>query len=346
MPANTDLPCLTGRQAAQAGWFMKARWGVFCHYLGAAPSSGGGAELTAEQWNAQVDSFDVGALADQLHSIGTTYFFLTLGQNSGHYCSPNATYDCHVGIRPSKCSRRDLPADLHEALDRHGIRLMLYLPSGAPAADPQVVAALGWEWGVEGGWGGRGTQRTGKRLAEFQVKWEQIVRDWSLRFGRRVHGWWIDGCYFADEMYRHDDPPNFESLAAALKAGNGDALVAFNPGVKVPVICHTEHEDYTAGEIAEAFPTCPGRWVRRGGRDCQYHVLSYLGERWCGGQPRFPDEFPIGYTKHVNSRGGVVTWDVPITKDGAIPQPFVDQLQAISSAVRNSPLSPGPCPAL
>ena len=37
---------------------------------------------------------------------------------------------------------------------------------------------------------------------------------------------------------------------AAITAGNSRAIVAFNPGIKVPVVCHTRHEDYTAGEVA------------------------------------------------------------------------------------------------
>ncbi len=240
-------------------WFANCGWGVFCHYLGAPPSSDGGAELTAEIWNQQVDAFDVEGLAKQLETIGAPYFFITIGQNSGHFLAPNATYDKFVGIEPSKCSRRDLVADLYEALHPRGIQLLVYLPSGAPAAEPVAVERLGWEWGFEGSWPNSwGTQRTAKRLAEFQEKWEAVIREWSKRWGSRVRGWWIDGCYFADEMYRHNESPNFQSLAAALKAGNPDSLVAFNPGVLTPVICHTEYEDYTAGEIATIAPGMPG----------------------------------------------------------------------------------------
>ena len=37
---------------------------------------------------------------------------------------------------------------------------------------------------------------------------------------RNVWGWWIDSCYFADEMYRNPKPPNFQSFAAAtVRAG-------------------------------------------------------------------------------------------------------------------------------
>jgi hypothetical protein len=286
--------------------------------------------MSAEAWNEQVSSFDVEALAAQLHSVGVPYFYITIGQNSGHYLAPNATYDEYVGVSPSKCAARDLITDLAHALAPHGIRLLLYLPSGAPAADPAAVRRLGWEWGFKGGWPHWGGRPTRKRLADFQQRWEAVIREWSLRWGSRVSGWWIDGCYFADEMYRHADEPNFRSLADALKAGNPDAIVAFNPGVHVPIVCHSEYEDYTAGEIAEAFPTCPGPWVACNGHRARYHVLSFLGERWGGGAPRFPDEFVIGYTKHVASKGGVVTWDVPIEVPGTLSEAFLDQLAALA----------------
>ncbi|MGQ9610020.1 MAG: alpha-L-fucosidase [bacterium] len=301
-------------------WFMESKWGVFTHYL-ASP------ETSAKNWNNRVNKFDVYRLAQQLECIGTKYYFITIGQNSGHYCSPNETYDKLVEIKPSKCSERDLIADIHATLNLKGIKLLVYLPSGAPAADLTAVEKLNWEWGYEGGWTSGGTKRTGKRLAEFQEKWEAVIREWSIRWGSKVSGWWIDGCYFSDEMYRHPEPPNFDSFAKALKAGNPNSIIAFNPGVVVPVISLTECEDYTAGEISDAFPVCPGRWVN----GAQYHILSYLGEYWGRGEPRFPNEFVLGYTKHVNSKGGVVTWDVPISENGLIPQMFIDQLMVLKN---------------
>ncbi len=325
-PTNTD-------------WFHDARWGVMTHYLGAPPSTAGGAELTAEQWNRQVDAFDVPGLANQVASTGAKYLLFTLGQNSGHYCAPNPTYDKLVGIQPSKCSRRDLIADLAEALKARGVRLMVYLPSGAPAADHVARRKLGWLWGAEGGWQLPG-EPVGGRLAEFQRKWEAVIRDWSQRWGRDVSGWWIDGCYFADTMYRFDDPPNFASFAAALKAGNPDAIVAFNPGVKVPVVVHSKHEDYAAGEInlpqlPQAVEACPGRWLERDGVKVQFHILTFLGTTWCGGdRPQWPDDQVISLTRRLTEKGGVITFDVPIQKNGLIPQAFVQQLRAIGQQVK------------
>ena len=90
---------------------------------------------SSEEWNRLIDGFDVEKLADQLTKVKAHYLFITLGQNSGHYLSPNATYDRLVGIRPSKCSRRDLVADLYKALEPKGIKLLVYLPAGAPSKD-------------------------------------------------------------------------------------------------------------------------------------------------------------------------------------------------------------------
>lgn len=313
-------------------WFKDARWGVFCHYLAEVSHTDHGTGFSAEDWNRQVDAFDVPGLADQLASIGAPYFCITLGQNSGHYCAPNAAYDRHVGISPSKCARRDLVSDLYDALQPHGISPLVYLPSGAPAADPLAMERLQWQWGFTGGWPEAwNTTRTGERLAAFQLRWEEVIREWSLRWGTKVRGWWFDGCYFADEMYRHADQPNFASFAAAARAGNPDSLVAFNPGVLYPIITMTEQEDYTAGEINELEQVdCTGRWVEH----AQYHMLSYLGPSWCAAPPRFTDEQVIAYTRRITDHDGVVTWDVPIQVDGHIPQPFFAQLCTLGRAMR------------
>ena len=101
LAAFSQSPASGQAAGGKADWLHEARWGVMTHYLGAPPSSAGGAELTDEAWNEQVDAVDVGRLADQIASTGARYLLFTLGQNSGHYCAPNATYDKIVGIAPA-----------------------------------------------------------------------------------------------------------------------------------------------------------------------------------------------------------------------------------------------------
>lgn len=312
-------------------WFQAAKWGVFTHYM--ADTVIKGEEITVEKWNKAVDSFDVQALANQLASIGAGYYVITLGQNSGYYCSPNAAYDGYVGYNPSHCSKRDLVADLYEALHAKGIRLMVYLPSGAPDRDPVACKALEWQAGKHPLW----TYKDGKpgeadpRLESFQRKWESVIREWSSRWGAKVSGWWFDGCYYPDAMYRFPDPPNFESFAAAARAGNPDSIVAFNPGVLYPVVTQTPFEDYTAGEINEPEKVvCTGRWVEQ----AQFQMLSYLGPSWCQSPPRFTPDQIITFTRNLVDKGGVATWDAPPAGvNGQIPEAFLAQFTALGKAL-------------
>jgi len=336
-------------QRANTDWFHAARWGTFVHYLADAPSCLRPMKLSVDSWNRRVDSFDVEHYAGALAELGCRYTFLTIGQNSGYYCSPNDTYDRIVGRRVSRLSRRDLIGELADACTRRGIRLLAYCTATAPFNDREAVVALRctppWSTDLIGfppGWPPvTEAPYTDSRMSEFQRNWEAVIREWSLRWGRKVHGWWIDGAYAADLMYRHPDAPNFRSFAAAMKAGNPDAIVAFNPGVKTPVICHSECDDYTAGEIAGNLPTngeepcvLP---LRRMVNGAQYHILTFLGGSWCHRVPRFSERMVVAYTEYVNSWGGVITWDHPVDDDGRIPENMYRQLAAIATAQRGVP---------
>lgn len=331
-------------QRANTDWFYAAKWGVFFHYLADVASCTAPVDNMVDEWNARVDGFDVDGLAAQLAEVGAGYFFITLGQNSGYYLAPNATYDALVGYQPSHCARRDLVADLAAALGRYDIPLLVYFTCSAPANDRQALERLcctpPWNPQQIGLHHGSYLLQPGidERMSVFQRHWEAIMREWSLRWGSRVRGWWIDGCYHADVVYRHPDEPNFRSFAAACKAGNPDSLIAFNPGVRVPIIRHAEVDDYTAGEVDGAFPlTSDCFWVPTLSREvdgAQLHVLTFLGGFWGQGEPRFCDEFVIGATKQLNRHDGVLTWDVPPTREGHIPDAFMTQLRLLRNATR------------
>jgi hypothetical protein len=315
---------MTGVAQAQdrAEWMAKARWGVMTHYLADWKARDNNIDMSVEKWNSLIDHFDVEALAKQLQSVGASYYQISIGQNSGYYLSPNATYDKLVGIQPSKLSHRDLVADLYKALHKRGIKLMVYLPSGAPGQDKAADAALQWQNGPYPN-------------KEFQQKWEQIIQDWSKRWGNKVSGWWFDGCYFPDSMYRSPEAPNFASFAAAARAGNPNSAVAFNPGVVYRIISMSPDQDFTAGEIDKPELVSVRRAVDGKVDGTRIHMLSYLGRTWGrGDQPRFTSEQVIEYTKKITDFGGAVTWDVPTELNGTISQPFLDQLSALGKAFK------------
>ena len=222
----------------RADWMQNERyaWGVMTHYLADWQSHVHKSDMTVERWDKMIDAFDVEAMARRLEQVGAGHYQLSIGQNSGYYLSPNQTYDKFVGIRPSKCSHRDLVADFSVPLQKRDIKLMVYLPAGAPNEDRIACEALEW---VNGAYPNK----------NFQQKWEQIIAEWSSRWGSKVAGWWFDGCYFPNSMYRSTAAPNFASFAAAARVGNSESALAFNPGVIYHIISISPDEDYTAGEI-------------------------------------------------------------------------------------------------
>jgi len=307
--------------SGRARWMQDKRygWGVMTHYLADWQARVHHLDMSVDLWNKLVDGFDVEGMAKRLEAVGAGHYQLSIGQNSGYYLSPNPVYDKLVGIEPSKCSRRDLVADFYEPLNQRGIKLMVYLPSGAPGGDRVAREALEWE---------RGPYPN----KSFQRKWEQVIAEWSRRWGSKVAGWWFDGCYWANTMYRSAEAPNFASFAGAARAGNPDSALAFNPGVIYRLIGISPDQDYMAGEIDKPDQVSV-HYAQEGLVDgVQIHMLSFLGTTWGMGTPRFTTDEVIAHTKKIRDYGGSVTWDVPVEPDGTIAQPFLDQLTALGKA--------------
>jgi hypothetical protein len=305
----------------RAAWMKKARWGIMTHYLADWIAQAQHVQMSAGKWNELVDHFDVEGFARQVAGTGAGYLIFTIGQNSGYYLSPNAAYDRLTGAGLSKCARRDLVADLYEALHKHGVKLIVYLPSGAPAGDSTARTALQWR---NGPYPNR----------EFQLKWETVIREWSLRWGKKISGWWFDGCYWTNTMYRNAGRPNFHSFAAAARAGNAESAVAFNPGVVYRSISITPDEDYIAGEIDKPALISIKRANDGKVDGKQIQILSFLGEKWGTGNPRFSIEQVLEWSRQVAAAGGAITWDTPLQPNGLIAAPFIEQLTAIGRTMK------------
>lgn len=307
MPNNSDTD-----------WFRDAKYGVFIHFLP------GDAESLA-----RVQEFDVETLSSQLEELGAKYLVITLGQNSGFFNSPNTTYNHYTGYSPGeRCSTRDLPLDLYQALKPKGIKLMLYLPCQTPNRDSRAQKAFGLPEG----------KRDQPIDLEFAQKWAHVIQEWSDRYGDKVSGWWFDGAYGRV----HFNEQIAQVYAAAAKHGNPKAIVTFNPGVKL--IRHTQAEDYTAGELNDPFGVLPSSRRVEGS---QWHALTYMGSRWSARDTRFPSEQWARWVSTAVSRGGVVTldmgpnWDPQVGPIGSLAQAQIEQLRAVQTTVKATLVRPG-----
>lgn len=296
---------------SRTDWLYAAKFGVFNQ--GQMAEFQQPAITTVEAWNAAVDAFDVDAVANQLQRMGARYLIHGLGQNSGFYCAPNATYDSIVGENPSPCSTRDLVSDLYAALNPRGVTLMVYLPAAAAGGDSTAENALGWQgYGASAG-----------RQTQFLNNWQRVIADWSSRWGTKVAGWWFDGMFapYPESMYNYTDAPNWDTFAAAARSGNSASILAFNPSVQVPIQAEAPQEDYTAGETDHPLLIfCNNRWVTAPANatesanvQIQFHCMTYAGTFWGqGSSPNYTNQQLFSATNAVANGGGAITWDMPV----------------------------------
>lgn len=306
-------------------WFEKAGCGVFVHYLaGLQNNPEHVASLGRETaWDECVREFDTERFADTMAEVGAGYVIFTVMQVRAEMIAPNSTYDRLTGYGPGEaCARRDLVEDLYESLSRRGIPLMLYYTGDGPRADPKAAPAFGFSNPV---------------TREFVEKWASVAREYSARYGEKVVGWWVDGCY----PFIGYDEEKLGILVKALKAGNPRAIVALNRGVDPVVMSYTPLEDYTCGEQNRFFDMPSGRWLDGE----QWHLLSYLGNGW--GQPgtRYTKRELAEYVFDVNQRGGVVSIDVVLFRDGSLDRSQVEVLKAVRKELKEGrtrpPIPPG-----
>ena len=214
-------------------WFASRKWGIFthCFHFGNdnfIKSRGG----PVPEYNEFINNFDTEKFARALNETNCGYLMFTMGQGQKYWCAPNENFNRITGYKTGEaCSRRDLIEDLLNALEKYDIPLFLYFTGDGPYADPKAGKAMGFcpDGTIEGR----------QYITEKFIKnWGSVLREYSLRYGNRVKGWWVDGCYdffgYTDEF--------LNELKKCARAGNPDALCAFNNG--------TENKNYNNPRFA------------------------------------------------------------------------------------------------
>lgn len=290
-------------------WFQKAGYGVFVHYLAGLQNNVDAIHSFGKQtpWDECVREFDTERFADAMKEAGAGYVVFTILQVSRFMIAPNETFDRITGYKPGEaCATRDLIADLAASLGKRGIPLMLYYTGDGPRADEKAAPAFGWQTPV---------------TDEFVAKWSSVAAEYGRRYGDKVAGYWVDGCY---PWIGYDDA-KLEVFARALKEGNPNRIVAFNRGVDPVVMSYTPHEDFTCGEQNRFLDMPAQRWLDGE----QWHILSYLGSGWAQPGSQYTKREIAEYVFDVNQRGGVVSIDVLLFRDGSLDRSQLELLKAV-----------------
>jgi hypothetical protein len=296
-------------------WFRDAGFGIMVHYLSSNITPDGG----SKEWNEAVESFDSERFAYQASEAGAGFVMFTLGQNSGYYCSPNATFDSIVGVKPGElCSNRDLPMDLIRELKKYNIPLILYLPSNPPISNRLVSEKFRYSFNKDSA-----TSQYNQPILE------EMIREWSLRYGDGVKGWWFDGLYSwnairstrMDMSLKH----NISTHTLAAKAGNKESLITYNYGFgKIQV--NTPYCDYSSGEKQTIDEIPSSRWVEDG---VQWFLFTYLGEKWGGKGQQFKTVELVEKARLIVENEGVLCLEVVTDAKGDILPHHLEQIREI-----------------
>jgi len=340
------------KSISKAGWMRDGKFGLMVHWLAPGPEPQRGVRET--DLNRAVDAFDVDRFLADFKKTGADWMIFTIGQNTGYYASPNAVLDRLAG--PGCTPRRDLVMEIATRVKAMGKRFIAYLPCEVSGQSAEIKNAFGW------------TEEKNTAQTEFQRRYTAFIREYALRFGNLLDGWWFDGALMWDKFHsKFIDPPLF--LGAA-RAGNAHAAITFNDGsfccgFSLPVV---PGQDYLAGEVEvvidgkikygrdKSSPLLnPATHTPQPPADCSWHALVPIDCMWAHGcrfgdwlnvpfaqPPIEPGEMepPVYSTadlatlvRDFKAAEGGVTFNVGIFQEGALGERTVAQLAELATGI-------------
>lgn len=288
---------------------LNGKFGLFNHFL-----------YGDDNWVRTTNELDIPRLARNIAKTGASRYVITLMQGRKYMLAPNKTYDKIAGTKPGEaCAIRDIPLELGLELQKYGIDLYLYYTGDGPHADEVIGKRFGF------------TAPRQNVPMEFVQKWAAVLREYSVRYGNLVKGWWIDGCY---DYFGYNE----ELLAPyydACKAGNPDCIVAMNGGVpKEGPEKRFSKEEFTCGEYND-FTVVPETQYVNG---AQVHILAPLGlspdgsewNSWCKPGLKRNAEYLAGYIRKLREVPCSLTIDIIIYPDGSFDAAQMNELIKLS----------------
>ncbi len=281
---------------SSAKWLADAQYGLMFQWgEWGYPEHGEG-----KPWPKMIDDFNVEKFADMVQSTGAGYVIWSATWRTYYFPAPIQAIE---RIMPGRTSQRDLIGELADALNRRGIKLMLYYHCGYGDR----------EWQTRN-FGTTDANQIGTD-ALFRKNWIAIITEVGERYGSRLAGWFIDEGWY---------PSPFEEQNRALKAGYHGRIVSFNDWVRPRL---TDFEDVEFGEgfnclndgAGKLFPDGPpvggdGIYVEGPHKGLQAHGMFILdgagyGPEWgiwrpdtTIAKPRFTSEQIVEMAKYARAR--------------------------------------------
>lgn len=300
--AQAEAAHLAAMKRASTKWFAATKYGLMVHWMpGTYPRRG-----PVKPFPDAVREFNVNAFADMVKQTGASYLIFTAVHGIQWFPGPSVVHD---RVLPGRTCDRDLIADLADAMDRRGVKLILYYHHGVGD----------YEWSKASGF-------FKKDKSQFFQNEYDILAEVGQRYSKKIAGWWFDD--------RYPDQP-FKKLWEATKIGNPDRIVAWNSWFMPK---STEFQEYYSGEAAQTLVVPEAGYFGEGGpaEGLQPHFLIIADDPWAHNSkdkdivaPLYQDEKLIRYVKAVNALGGPVTINIGVYQDGTASPATLQQIQKL-----------------
>jgi hypothetical protein len=291
------------RSRADAEWLSKAGYGLMFHWT----SQSIGTDGMIKPFEQAVADFPLDKFVEMVSATGAGYVLFTIGHAQAYCPAPLFSWEKY---HPGKTTKRDLIAEMAQALNAKGIKLMCYFPT-------HVVGKF-----------------RNSSSAEFTQMTSDILKEFGERYGEKVVGYWFDGFYQCFEKYPDF---SFRDFFKVCKAGNSKRIIAVNSWIYPNV---TEWQDYWAGETASpvALPV-NGTNERGPGQGLQYQALLIMEPYWVQQKvempkPQFDGQKLGDYIAGCMKNGGAVTINLGIYQDGSVDPRVVDVLKEVRQRIR------------
>jgi len=278
--------------------------------------------------------FDVQKMMDQIKVLDTATWVqinITQGANGSYYTSPHA--ELAKQVSPDIVPQRDLFGEMLNALDEQGFKVMVYFATEGPTMGKHPEKALpdvieNWKKYAES-----------RKMTPEEAVAEIIVKEYSLRYGTKISGWWFDHASYGD----------IKALEKAARAGNPEAALAFNVGGS-PKLLTCPESDFTAGHptpMKRHSPSWEGNEVAITLIEKNNYINGSWGHffppmqmTWNSGKPAFETEKAVDWTMRIVQSKGAITWAVALADAKNKRAPLASfqfkQLKAINAAVKKS----------
>jgi Alpha-L-fucosidase len=313
---------------SSAKWLADAQYGLMFQWgEWGYPEHG-----EAKPWPKMIDDFNVVKFAEMVQSTGAGYVIWSATWRTYYFPAPIQAIE---RIMPGRTSKRDLIGELAEALNRRGIKLMLYYHCGYGDR----------EWQTHN-FGTNDADQIGTD-ALFRKNWISIMTEVGERYGSRLAGLFIDEGWY---------PSPFEEQDRALKAGYPGRIVSFNDWVRPRL---TDFQDVEFGEAfnglnngaGQLFPDGPpvggdGVYVEGPHKGLQAHGMFILdgagyGPEWgiwrpdtSIAKPKFTSEQIVNMAKYAKAHRVALSFNLLMYEDGTVSPASLDAVKLFGKTIR------------